>query len=380
MKVAVIHDWLTGMRGGEKVLESILKIYPDAEIFTLFYIKGKLSPLIENRKIHTAFTDRLPFRESKYRYYLPLFPTAIETFDLRGFDLVISSSHCVAKGIIPPPDSTHISYIHSPMRYVWDMYYEYFPEKKGLKHFLTQLISNYLRSWDVTSAHRVEHYICNSEFVAKRVRKYYSRESSIIHPPCLESGVKVVNEKKEDYYLIVSAFAPYKRIDLAIESFRLTGKKLIIIGGGQDEISLKKNTPKNITFLSGISKVEIEEYYKRAKGFIFPGLEDFGITPVEAQRFCTPVIAYGRGGALETVVENRTGVFFKSQNIGDLNTAILESEKIRYKPEDFQKNIERFTEEKFINEMKNTVDEVLRGNISFDRSSQTKQKRSRNQR
>ncbi|MBE7412414.1 MAG: glycosyltransferase [Leptospiraceae bacterium] len=380
MKVAVIHDWLTGMRGGEKVLESILKIFPNSELFTLFYSKGSLSPLIENRKIHTAFTDKLPFKKSKYRNYLPLFPTAIETFDLRGFDLILSSSHCVAKGIISPPDSTHISYIHSPMRYVWDMYYEYFPKKSGIKNFLIQFISNYLRIWDVTSAQRVDKYVCNSKFVAKRVKKYYSKDSNVIYPPCLETGTKIINEKKEDYYLIVSAFAPYKRIDLAIESFRINGKKLVIIGSGQDEGILKKSAPKNITFLSGVSKTEIEEYYKRARGFIFPGLEDFGITPVEAQKFCTPVIAYGKGGVLETVNDKKTGVFFQNQNIGDLNEAIMVSEKIRYNPEDFQKNIERFTEEKFIIEMKNTVDEVLRGNISFDRSPQVKQKRSSNKR
>ncbi|MCE9500509.1 MAG: glycosyltransferase family 4 protein, partial [Leptospira sp.] len=196
MKVAIIHDWLTGMRGGELVLDSLLKIFPGAELFTLIYNKGKLNERIENRIIHTAFTDRLPFKSTKYRSFLPLFPTAIETFDLRGFDVVISSSHCVAKGVIPSPQSVHLSYVHSPMRYVWDLYYDYFPGKSGLKSFMIQAISNYLRMWDVSSAHRVGKFIANSKFVSKRIRMYYDRESKVIHPPCLPVGFKTVNSKK----------------------------------------------------------------------------------------------------------------------------------------------------------------------------------------
>ena len=362
MKVAIIHDWLTGMRGGELVLDSLLKIYPDAELFTLIYNKGTLNERIENRKIHTAFTDRLPFKANKYRSFLPLFPTAIETLDLRGFDLVISSSHCVAKGIIPPPNAIHISYVHSPMRYVWDLYYDYFPAKSGLKFFIIQAISNYLRSWDVTSAHRVDQFTCNSKFIAKRIKKYYSRDSVVIHPPCLPEGYKVVSEKKEDFYLIVSAFAPYKRIDLAIEAFRKNGKRLVIIGGGQDEKKLKQSVPSNIEFLGGKPRAEIVEYYKKARAFIFPGLEDFGITPVESQGFATPVIAFGEGGALETVVDGKTGVFFPEQTVDSLNDAISRFEKLNFKTQDFQKSINRFTEEKFINEIKNQVDRQIREN------------------
>ncbi len=362
MKVAIIHDWLTGMRGGELVLDSLLKIYPEAELFTLIYNKGTLNERIENRKIHTAFTDRLPFKANKYRSFLPLFPTAIETLDLRGFDLVISSSHCVAKGIIPPPNAIHISYVHSPMRYVWDLYYDYFPAKSGLKFFIIQAISNYLRSWDVTSAHRVDQFTCNSKFIAKRIKKYYSRDSVVIHPPCLPEGYKVVSEKKEDFYLIVSAFAPYKRIDLAIEAFRKNGKRLVIIGGGQDEKKLKQSVPSNIEFLGGKPRAEIVEYYKKARAFIFPGLEDFGITPVESQGFATPVIAFGEGGALETAVDGKTGVFFPEQTVDSLNDAISRFEKLNFKTQDFQKSINRFTEEKFINEIKNQVDRQIREN------------------
>lgn len=234
MKVAIIHDWLNGMRGGELVLDSLLKIYPSADLFTLFYSPGKLNSRIEQRKITTAFTDRLPFKESKYRWYLPLFPTAIESLDLKGYDLVISSSHCAAKGVITDPDSIHFSYVHSPMRYVWDLYYDYFPARKGPKFFAFETISNYLRTWDVASASRVDWFWSNSEFVARRIRKFYRRDAKVIFPPCLPEKWKVVSETKDDFYLIVSAFAPYKRIDLAIETFRKNGKRLVIIGGGQE--------------------------------------------------------------------------------------------------------------------------------------------------
>lgn len=359
MKVAVIHDWLNGYRGGEIVLDSILKLYPNADLFTLFYKKGSLNSNIESRKIYTAFTDKLPF-PSKYRLYLPLFPTAIETFDLREYDLVISSSHCVAKGVITSPDSVHISYIHSPMRYVWDLYYDYFPQASGLKFFFTELVSNYLRNWDVSSSTRVDQFTCNSEFISRRIRKFYRRESEVIYPPCLPENYKVEFESKDDYYLIVSAFAPYKRIDLAIEAFSLNKKKLLIIGGGQDETKLKKTVPKNIEFLGKLNREETVKYYKKAKAFIFPGLEDFGIAPVESQAYGTPVIAFGKGGALETVVQNKTGIFFEEQTIQSLNQAILNFEKSEFKKIDFQKNINRFTEEKFIQKLKKQVDKLVK--------------------
>ncbi|MDX1957452.1 MAG: glycosyltransferase [Leptospiraceae bacterium] len=360
MQVAIIHDWLTGMRGGELVLDSLLKLFPQAELFTLFYTKGKLNERIENRKIHVAFTDSLPFKEQKYRYYLPLFPTAIETFDLRGFDLVISSSHCVAKGIIPDPRSKHITYIHSPMRYVWDLYYDYFPEKSGIKFFLTQLVSNYLRNWDVSSSARVDSFTCNSKFIASRIQKFYRRDSTVVYPPCLPEGFQVISEKKEDYYLIVSAFAPYKRIDLAIEAFRKNGRRLLIIGSGQAEKKLKQNVPKNIEFLGGLSRKETEVYFKKAKAFIFPGLEDFGITPVESQGYATPVIAYGSGGATETVVDGKTGILFSEQTVDSLNQAILKADKIDFSVQNFQKNINRFTENVFLDSMQKQVQKILK--------------------
>ena len=365
MKVAVIHDWLTGYRGGEVVLDAILQIWPEADLFTLFYNKGSLNNRIENRKIITAFTDNLPFKKTKYRWYLPLFPTAIESFDLKEYDLVISSSHCVAKGVIVNPDAVHVSFVHSPMRYVWDMYYEYFPARKGFKFFIYQLISNYLRTWDVVSSARVDGFVSNSAFVARRIEKYYRRQAKVIFPPCLPSKIQVVDEPKEDYYLIVSAFAPYKKIEIAIEAFRQNGKQLLVIGGGQMEKQLRKNLPQNVEIRSRLPRADIEKYYKKARGFIFPGLEDFGITPVEAQSFFTPVIAYGKGGALETVVDGKTGVFFAEQTPASLNAAIERSEKIKYKKVDFQRNLSRFTEEKFIIEFKKEVDRLIRSRRKF---------------
>ncbi|WP_411824087.1 glycosyltransferase [Leptospira sp. 'Mane'] len=356
MKIAIIHDWLTGMRGGEVVLDSLLKAYPTADLFTLFYSKGKLNGRIENRRITTAFTDNLPFKEKYYRYYLPLLPTAIESLDLRGYDVVISSSHCVAKGVIPHPNTFHMSYVHSPMRYVWDMYYDYFPNRSGLKFFLFQSIANYLRTWDVASSQRVDYFTCNSHFVGKRIQKYYRRDYQVIPPPCLSEEFRVQDYSKEDYYLMVSAFAPYKKIDLAIEAFTKNKKKLILIGGGQEESKLTKNLPSNIIWKKGIPRQEVLDYYKRARGFIFPGMEDFGITPVESQAYATPVIAFGQGGALETVVSGKTGVFFKEQTVEALNIAIQESESISYKRTEFQKSINRFTEEKFVSEIRKAVD------------------------
>ncbi|PJZ53988.1 glycosyltransferase [Leptospira adleri] len=360
MKVAIIHDWLNGMRGGELVLDSLLKIYPSADLFTLFYTPGKLNPRIEQRKITTAFTNNLPFKDTKYRWYLPLFPTAIESLDLKGYDLVISSSHCVAKGVITDPDSFHFSYVHSPMRYVWDLYYDYFPSRKGLKFFAFELISNYLRTWDAASSSRVDSFWSNSEFVARRIRKFYRRESEVIFPPCLPEKWKVVSEKKDDFYLIVSAFAPYKRIDLAIEAFRKNGKRLVLIGGGQEFKKLTSHLPKNIEVLPHLKREEVLEYYKKAKAFIFPGMEDFGIAPVEAQAYQTPVIAFGKGGALETVISGKTGIFFQEQTVESLNEAIERSDRISWKTSDFQRNVSRFTEEKFIIEIKKQVETRMR--------------------
>ncbi len=300
-KVALIHDWLTGMRGGEKVLEVFCEIFPEADLFTLLHIPGSVSKTIESRAIKTSFIQKLPFARRRYRNMLPLFPLAIEGFDLNGYDLVLSSSHCVAKGVIPPPGALHISYIHTPMRYVWDMRHDYFGGRGGLSGRLIALFSHYLRMWDVTSSARVDRFIANSAHVARRVEKYYRRPAHVIHPPveCSRFGL---SRERGDFYLIVSAFAPYKRIDVAIEAFNTLGLKLKVIGTGQDGKRLRSMAKGNVEFLGWKSDEELAGYYARCKALVFPGEEDFGIVPLEAMACGRPVIAYGKGGALETIV------------------------------------------------------------------------------
>lgn len=337
MKVAIIHDWLTGMRGGEKCLEVFCELYPEADIYTLIHVPGTTSKTIEAMSIKTSYLQRIPGMAKRYRSFLPLFPHAIEGFDLRGYDLVISSSHCVAKGIIPPPTALHISYIYTPMRYVWDMYEEYFGmEKTGrLKRIAVGSIAHYIRMWDVTSSSRVDSFVAISKHVADRVEKYYRREADVIYPP-VDCNKFALSEKVEDFYLIVSAFAPYKRVDLAIKAFNKLEIPLKIIGSGQKERELRGIAGRNIEFLGQQDDSVLREYYSRCKALIFPGVEDFGIVPLEAMASGRPVIAYGKGGVLETVVplnqsevrnqksEERspTGVFFYEQTVEALIEAV----------------------------------------------------------
>ena len=329
-KVAVVHDWLNGMRGGEKVLEALLEILPDADLFTLLHEPGSVSERIENRKIVTSFIDRLPYKTNHYRHYLPLFPTAIELFDFKEYDIIISTSHCVAKGVRTPPNTLHISYLHSPMRYVWDMYEDYFsPDQIGwLSRRIIPMFANYLRMWDVTSSNRVDHFIANSAHVAKRIMKYYRRSADVIHPP-VDTDLLPVSAASEEYYLIVSALVPYKRVDLAVRTFNRMGKRLIVIGDGPEKADLHRTGAKNIEFLDWLPNEQLYKYYAGCKALIFPGEEDFGIVPVEAQSCGKPVIAFRKGGTLETVIglDNTnagkcTGIFFNRQTEEDLIAAV----------------------------------------------------------
>lgn len=346
--MAVVHDWLTGMRGGERVLEAILEIFPQADLYTLLYNPGTVSDRIADRKIVTSFVDRLPMKREGYRNYLVLFPTAIETFDFTGYDLVVSSSHCVARGVVTPPGVPHVCYFHSPMRYVWDMYHEYFPPQGFVNRWVLPFAANYLRMWDAAAAPRVDAHVCNSAFVGQRIQRYYGRSSTVVHPPCISDSHKVpADERREDFYLIVSAFAPYKRIELALEAFRGWGRRLLVVGSGQEEKRLRRYEVDNVRFLGNLSREGIVTLYRTARGLIFPGREDFGIVPVEAQSYGCPVVAYGAGGALETVVADRTGVFFTEQTVDALREAVLKNEKLRYKREDFQNSVARFTDARF---------------------------------
>jgi len=373
MKVALVHDWLTGMRGGEKVLEALCEIFPEADLYTLVYIPGSVSPIIEKRKIFTSFIQFLPDVERRYRYYLPLMPKAIEKFDLSKYDLIISVSHCVAKGVIPKDDTLHICYCLTPMRYVWDMYDAYFGGNKSnlLTRMVMSSIRPYLQRWDKESASRVDYFIADSENVRKRIQNYYHRDAEVIYPPVdtnffvpdkptsqSETAGRSGNYKKlGDYYLIVSAFAPYKRVDLAIEAFNQLGYSLKIVGNGQEEKKLKKLAKANIEFLGWLSQDELRKYYQKCKALIFPGEEDFGIVPVEAISCGKPVIAYGKGGALETVTLGLSGIFFYQQTTKALVNVINQFERMKFDEEKIRNNALRFSREIFKEKIRNFVEE-----------------------
>ncbi len=354
MKTALIHDWLTGMRGGEKVLETLCGLFPEADVYTLLHVPGSVSPAIERHAIHASFIQKLPFASRKYRQYLPLFPAAIEQFDLRGYDLVLSSSHCAAKGVVPPPDAYHLCYCHTPMRYVWDMYADYFGPGRagGLTKRTIPFFANYLRMWDAVNSVRVDRFAANSAHVQKRIKKYYGRESVVVHPP-VETRRTRLSKTDDGYFLVVSAFVPYKRIDLAVSAFNRLGEKLLIVGSGPEEKRLKAMAGPRISFAGWADPATLDSYYANCRALVFPGEEDFGMVPVEAQCWGKPVIAFGRGGALETVkghwaggagkpAPSCTGVFFRRQSAGDLAGAVKAFMRWRPVPETIRRHALKF--------------------------------------
>ena len=350
IKVALVHDWLTGQRGGEKVLEVLAEIFPRAPIYTLFHFKGTQSEVIESREIRTSFLQRLPFLRKKYRYYLPLFPLAVELFNLAGFDLIVSSSHCVAKGAIPPPDALHVSYVHSPVRYAWNQYFAYFSPSQ-LSFFSRRFIPpvmHRLRVWDESSAARVDHFVANSENVARRIMKYYRREADVIHPPAdTDFFQPAADMPKNAEFLIVSALVPYKRIDLAIQAFNSSGETLKIVGTGPDLGKLKKMARPNIVFLGQVPAGNLRALYREARALLLPGEEDFGITALEAQACGTPVIAFGRGGALESILPGQTGLFFPELTAASLRAALDKFGGLKFNEAAIRSNAERFSRQVF---------------------------------
>jgi glycosyltransferase involved in cell wall biosynthesis len=364
MRIAIVHDWLTGMRGGEWVLEAICSIFPEADIYTLFYFPNSVVKEIEKHKIYTSFLQKVPGIKKFYRYFLPLFPTAIERFNFTGYDLVISSSHCVAKGVITPVTTPHISYVHSPMRYAWDMAWEYFEEKRitGGNRFFVSLFLNYLRMWDVTSTIRCNGLLTNSQFVAGRLKKFLGVKADVIYPP-VDTDFFIPGGRDGGYYLIVSALAPYKRLDDAIYGVTKLNRKLVIVGTGQMEKQLKKISGRNVEFTGWVSRSEVLRLMQNCTAFILPGIEDFGIAAVEAQACGKPVIALRGGGALETVVPlesgdtSPTGVFYEVPDPESLCNAIMEFEKNREKfiSEKIRLNALRFSRHRFIKEFKEYI-------------------------
>lgn len=360
MRVALVHDWLTGMRGGEKCLEVLCELYPDADLFTLIHNRGSVSEIIERHRIYTSFVQHLPFSRSKYRNYLPLFPTAIEKFDFRDYDLILSSSHCVAKGAIPRKGALHICYCHTPMRYVWEMYDEYFGKDRAglLTRTVMPTIARYLRAWDARTSDRVHYFIANSENVRQRIRRHYHRDAEVIYPP-VDVSRFTPSDSKGSYFLIVSALTPYKRIDLAIEAFNRLGERLVIVGTGPERRKLQALANSNIEFTGWVSTEKLVEYYEGCHALIFPGIEDFGIVPVEAMAAGKPVIAYGEGGVLESVVEKgeiQTGIFFHEQTPESLLNAIKKFRTMQFDHRRIRERALQFDREVYKKKMKDFID------------------------
>ena len=328
MKVALIHYWLVGMRGGEKVLESICRMFPQADIFTHVVDPQAISPLLRGHRIQTTLIAKMPFARRMYQSYLPLMPGALESLNLSGYDLVISSEAGPAKGVIAPPDAFHLSYVHSPMRYLWDQYHTYRNGAGRLTRAVMPLMAPKLRVWDVTSAARVDHFLANSTHVSNRIRKYWRRPSDVVFPPVAVADFAPVPASEiGDFYLWAGELAPYKRPDIAIEAFRQLGLPLVMIGGPEKtRARLAATAPKNVTLLGKTDFATLKSHMARARALIFPGEEDFGIVPVEVMASGRPVIAWGRGGALDTVLPGETGWLFRDQTVEALVAAVREAE------------------------------------------------------
>ena len=358
MRIALVHDYLIRFGGAERVFLNLYKIFPKSEIFTILYDEKKMGKYFPDAKIHTSFLQKFPFSLKRHRLLAPLMPTAIETLDLRNFDLIISSSSSFAKGLVIRPNAIHICYCHNPARFLWD----YASQYDGGPAFFKKLLFHYLRIWDRSAANRVDYFIANSKTTAARIKKFYNRDAKVIYP-AVDKTVpqKTTSLPNQEYFLIVSQLTPYKRIDLAIDVFNKLELPLVIIGQGRDRKRLQKMAKKNIKFLGWQSNKTVRKYFQNCTAFIFPGEDDFGIAPVEAMLFGKPVLAYRKGGVTETVLEGITGEFFDDSATESLADGVrrINMNINNYSPLVIKKTAEKFSQEKFEKNIKEFIIEVI---------------------
>lgn len=348
MRVALVHYWLTNMRGGERVLEAFCEMFPEADIFTHVVDRSKLSDKLNRHSINTTFISKFPFAKSQYQKLLPFMPRALEELDLSEYDLVISSESGPAKGVITRPDAFHLCYCHSPMRYIWDLYPHYLNGAGFLARLAFPGIAHRLRTWDVTSAARVDQFVANSNFVSRRIEKFYRRDSAVIHPPvAVDEFAHARNESSGSYYLAAGELVGYKRFDLVVEAFTKLERELVVIGDGEEFKRLQKVAGKTVKFMGRVDFSDLKCRFGECKALVFPGEEDFGMVPVEVMATGRPVIAYGRGGALDTVVDGKTGILFDEQTVESLMEAITQFEAATFDPDEIQAHAREFSKQVF---------------------------------
>jgi glycosyltransferase involved in cell wall biosynthesis len=357
-RLALVHDWLTGMRGGEKVLEAIASLYPDAPIFTLLHVPGSVSAQLESHEIRTSFVQQLPRAARHYRQYLPLFPRAIERFDFTGFDFVISTSHCVAKSAIVPRGVPHLCYCHSPMRYAWDQFDAYFgPAQVGkVRSAAMRTIMARLARWDAATADRVDAFVANSQYVAGRIRRYYNRGATVVYPSVDTDYYQPDPARRPDpFFLVVSALVPYKRLEVAIDAVRAVNGRLKIVGRGPEEARLRALAGPDVELMGWLPDPEIRSLYQQCQAVLMPGVEDFGMVPVEAQACGRPVVAFAEGGALESVIDGQTGILVRDQTPAAFAAALRQVAATPFDSAAIRRNAERFSIPRFKREIQDVI-------------------------
>lgn len=357
LKVAIVHDWLTGYGGADRVVNQMKQVFPNAPIYTLVYDKSKFPAFFQNYDVRTTYIQKIPGATKLYKLMLTLMPKAFEALDLSEYDMVISSCSSCCKGVITRPDALHICYCHTPTRYIWDFYYTYLKNSGWLKRKLMPHLIHKMRIWDKCAADRVDYFIANSKYIAQRIKKYYHREADVIYP-CVHINEFPI-EEAQDYYLAAGRFTWYKRFDLAVEACNRLNKRLIVVGKGDENKKLRALAGPTVDFRGAVDDEELKHLYSGAKAFLFPGEEDFGITPVEAMSAGVPVLAFGRGGGTETVIDGETGLFFYEQTVDSLCECIerFESSGVSLSRSEIREHSKRFSEERFRKEL----DEYCRG-------------------